>query len=77
MYDLAPPAGHADADAFNRALADELDKLHTTKVEPLDQTLRGVHQSDSANHLWNMRHVLSAVSFGRDMFDNPVELGLI
>jgi tetratricopeptide (TPR) repeat protein len=39
-YPLAVPAGFADARAFNAALAEELSALHTTKAEPLDQTLR-------------------------------------
>lgn len=45
VYDLAPPSGFADSLAFNRALAAELDALHTTRMEPLDQTLRGGTQT--------------------------------
>lgn len=44
-YDIAAPAGHADARAFNGALAEELQKLHTFKVEPIEQTLRGGTQT--------------------------------
>ena len=40
VYPLAVPAGFTDARAFNVALAEELARLHTTKAEPLDQTLR-------------------------------------
>jgi tetratricopeptide (TPR) repeat protein len=45
VYDLAAPEGFADSLAFNRALAAELDALHTTKMEPLDQTLHGGTQT--------------------------------
>ncbi len=44
-YDLPPPSGFADAAAYNRALAQELDALHTRQVEPVDQTLRGGTQT--------------------------------
>lgn len=47
-YDLKPPSGFADAEAFNRALAQELDALHTLKIEPIDQTLRGGTQTTGA-----------------------------
>lgn len=40
VYTLAVPKGFSDARAFNAALAEELSTLHTTKAEPLDQTLR-------------------------------------
>lgn len=45
VYDLAAPEGFANSEAFNLALADELDDLHRTKMEPLDQTLRGGTQT--------------------------------
>jgi len=45
VYDIDVPRGYADARAFNAALAEELAKLHTTKVEPPDQTLRGGTQT--------------------------------
>ncbi len=45
VYDIKPPPGFADARAFNEALAQELDSLHTTQVEPIDQTLRGGTQT--------------------------------
>ena len=44
-YQIAPPAGFADSGAFNRALAQELDALHTTRVAPIDQPLRGGTQT--------------------------------
>jgi tetratricopeptide (TPR) repeat protein len=44
-YDLDIPAGFADAAAFNQALTQELMALHTTKVEPINQTLRGGTQT--------------------------------
>jgi uncharacterized protein (TIGR02466 family) len=39
-YDIQLPSGFKDARAFNLALAEELDALHTARVEPIDQTLR-------------------------------------
>ncbi len=47
-YHLKVPAGFADAAAFNQALAVELERLHTRKVEPIDQTLRGGSQTPGA-----------------------------
>lgn len=44
-YEIRVPRGFADAAAFNRVLAEELATLHTTKVEPLEQTLRGGTQT--------------------------------
>ena len=44
-YDIRLPAGFSDSRAFNRALALELDALHTTRAEPVDQTLRGGTQT--------------------------------
>ena len=38
-YQLRVPAGFRDAAAFNAALAAELERLHTRRVEPIDQTL--------------------------------------
>lgn len=45
VYELSAPPGFADSAAFNRALAQELDVLHTVKVEPIDQSLRGGTQT--------------------------------
>jgi tetratricopeptide (TPR) repeat protein len=45
VYDIPPPAGFNDVDAFNRALSEDLLGLHTRRVEPFDQTLRGGTQT--------------------------------
>jgi tetratricopeptide (TPR) repeat protein len=45
VYDVAPPAGFNDVDAFNRALSEELATMHKRRVEPFDQTLRGGTQT--------------------------------
>lgn len=44
-YELRAPAGFADTEAFNRALALELDARHTSTVAPIDQTLKGGTQT--------------------------------
>jgi tetratricopeptide (TPR) repeat protein len=44
-YALRVPAGFSDAAAFNAALSAELERLHTRRVEPIDQTLRGGSQT--------------------------------
>ncbi len=45
VYDLPPPSGYVDAESFNRALGEDLLGLHTSQVEPFDQTLRGGTQT--------------------------------
>jgi tetratricopeptide (TPR) repeat protein len=45
MYEIRLPQGFADARAFNEMLADELKRLHTSKVEPIDQSLRNGTQT--------------------------------
>jgi tetratricopeptide (TPR) repeat protein len=45
MFDLEPPQGFADMDAFNIALNDYLDRLHIDKREFTNQTLRGGTQT--------------------------------
>jgi hypothetical protein len=45
VYDLPPPAGFADSLSFNLELAGELAALHTRKMAPFDQTLRGGTQT--------------------------------
>lgn len=40
VIDLPPPPGWADMAAFNAALAEELERLHTAAQAPVDQTLR-------------------------------------
>lgn len=49
-YDIKAPKGYADADSFNRALAAELGTFHTTRAEPITQTLRGGTQT--SGHLF-------------------------
>jgi len=45
QVDLPAPAGHADLDAYHRALAAALDTLHHTRNEPIHQTLRNGTQT--------------------------------
>ncbi len=45
VFDLEPPEGFADMDAFNEALNHYLDHLHTDSREYVDQTLRGGTQT--------------------------------
>lgn len=45
VYELDPPSGFSDVGTFNRALAEDLVRLHTRNVEPLDQTLHGGTQT--------------------------------
>ncbi|MEQ1865432.1 MAG: tetratricopeptide repeat protein, partial [Micropepsaceae bacterium] len=45
VFPLAVPDGYSSARSFNAALAEALLSLHTTKAEPLDQTLRGGTQT--------------------------------
>ncbi|MFO1187225.1 MAG: putative 2OG-Fe(II) oxygenase [Alphaproteobacteria bacterium] len=49
-YNVALPAGFGDAEAFNRALVEELARFHTRKIEPFDQSLRG--GSQTTGHLF-------------------------
>ena len=44
-YHLPVPAGFADARSFNSALAVELERLHTRRSAPIDQTLQGGTQT--------------------------------
>ncbi|MGZ5922647.1 MAG: 2OG-Fe(II) oxygenase family protein, partial [Rhizomicrobium sp.] len=44
-YHLKVPAGFSDPAAFNQALALELERLHTRREAPIDQTLRGGSQT--------------------------------
>ncbi|QJE73289.1 tetratricopeptide repeat protein [Aerophototrophica crusticola] len=50
VLDLPPPPGFADMEAFNRDLLAALQTLHTTKHEPIDQTLR--HGTQTAETLF-------------------------
>jgi tetratricopeptide (TPR) repeat protein len=45
VYDVPAPAGFAGTQAFNNALGEELLQLHTRKVQPFDQSLRGGTQT--------------------------------
>jgi uncharacterized protein (TIGR02466 family) len=45
VYDLPPPSSFADAASYNNALGEELIRLHTRRVEPFDQSLRGGTQT--------------------------------
>jgi len=45
MYEVRLPPGFADAKAFNEMLAEELRRLHTSKIEPIDQSLRNGTQT--------------------------------
>lgn len=45
VYELAPAGGLGDVESFNRALAEEIEGLHTMKAAPIDQTLRGGTQT--------------------------------
>jgi tetratricopeptide (TPR) repeat protein len=47
-YEIEPPRGYSDLASFNRVVAEELEQLHTAKVEPLDQTLRNGTQTAGA-----------------------------
>ncbi|MDP2004284.1 MAG: tetratricopeptide repeat protein [Rubrivivax sp.] len=55
-YDLAPPPGWADMPSFNRALAAELEALHTDAEAPIDQTLR--RGSQTLGELFEQSHPL-------------------
>lgn len=44
-FEIAPPAGFTNTAAFNRALAIELERLHTRRAPPIDQTLRNGTQT--------------------------------
>jgi hypothetical protein len=45
VFDLEPPEGFADMGAFNEALNNYLDRMHTDSREYVDQTLRGGTQT--------------------------------
>jgi tetratricopeptide (TPR) repeat protein len=59
-YDIEPPPGFASVDAFNRALAEELEELHRSYAPPIDQTLRNGTQT--VGTLFNRRsHAIEAL----------------
>ena len=45
VFDLSPPAGFADMESFNAALAAEVNRLHADRQAPIDQSLRGGTQT--------------------------------
>ncbi|HVZ92249.1 MAG TPA: tetratricopeptide repeat protein [Rhizomicrobium sp.] len=45
VYEVEPPPGFADIESFNRALSEDLRRLHNRRREPIDQTLRGGTQT--------------------------------
>jgi len=47
-YEIEPPPGFSDLAAFNRVLAEELERLHTRYAPPIDQTLRNGTQTSGS-----------------------------
>lgn len=56
VYELEPPPGWPDIDAFNAALTQALLGLHTDDQAPIDQTLR--HGSQTLGDIFEQRHPL-------------------
>jgi uncharacterized protein (TIGR02466 family) len=52
-YDITPPSGFSSVDDFNRVLGEELERLHTRRAPPVDQTLRNGTQT--VGTLFNQR----------------------
>ena len=48
VYEIEPPKGFNDLATFNRALAQELERLHTRYAPPIDQTLRNGTQTSGS-----------------------------
>ncbi|HJW40092.1 MAG TPA: tetratricopeptide repeat protein [Rhizomicrobium sp.] len=57
VYEIAPPPGFSDLAAFNRMLAEELERLHTRHAPPLDQTLRNGTQTAGSLFKQNSRAI--------------------
>ena len=57
IFDLEPPEGFSDIEAFNHELNATLDNLHRDRHQPLDQTLRGGTQT--LHHLFGSGHGLA------------------
>jgi tetratricopeptide (TPR) repeat protein len=78
-YDLSPPPGFADGAQFNQALGEELLRLHTRRVEPFDQTLRGGTQTEGhlfarhARPIEALRERIAEIvtNYIRDLPDDP------
>jgi tetratricopeptide (TPR) repeat protein len=56
VFELEPPEGYADMDAFNHDLNAYLDRLHRDKRECIDQTLRGGTQT--LDNIFGKGHLL-------------------
>ncbi len=56
VYDMPPPEGFSDIEAFHKALAAELGALHRDRREPVDQTLR--RGTQTMGNLFDQRHPL-------------------
>lgn len=56
VYDLPPPEGFSDIEAFHEALAAELQALHHDRREPVDQSLR--RGTQTLGNLFDQRHPL-------------------
>jgi tetratricopeptide (TPR) repeat protein len=56
VFELAPPEGYADMDAFNHDLNAYLDRLHRDKRECIDQTLR--RGTQTLDNLFGKGHLL-------------------
>ncbi len=57
VFELAPPEGYTDMEAFNRDLNAYLDRLHRDKRECIDQTLR--RGTQTLDDLFGKGHVLA------------------
>lgn len=56
VFELPPPEGYTDMEAFNRELNAYLDRLHRDKRECIDQTLR--HGTQTLDDLFGKGHTL-------------------
>ncbi len=56
IYDLEPPEGFSSIAAFNQELNRDLDRMHTTTREPIEQSLRG--GSQTRGNIFNEGHDL-------------------
>jgi tetratricopeptide (TPR) repeat protein len=56
VFELAPPEGYTDMEAFNHDLNDYLDRLHRDKRECIDQTLR--QGTQTLDNLFGKGHLL-------------------
>jgi len=63
VFDLPPPPGWPDMASFNRALAAELEAMHTDAEAPIDQTLR--HGSQTLGNIFEQDNPLVQQLKGR------------